>query len=125
MKCSSLVCALFLGACAVHPAPVNGGNISPVGTWQVSVLGSEKGIIMMTFSNDSTVSGYGVGRKDFGLMTLAGTWGYNSKGDVTAAYIQTTNGLGTAYDFTAHMLPGNRFRARAARRGGGFRAALI
>jgi len=121
MKCSFLVCALFLGACLVHPAPVRGGNISPVGTWQVSVLGSEKGIIMMTFSNNYTVSGYGITRRDFGLMTLAGMWGYDSKGDVTAAYIQTTNGVVAAYAFTAQMLSGNRFRARATSRGGGYR----
>ena len=121
MKRPLLVCALFLGTCVVHPAPACGGNISPVGTWQVSVLGSEKGIIMMTFSNNSTVSGYGITRKDFGLMTFAGVWGYDSQGDVTAAYIQTTNGVGTAYAFTAHMLSGNRFRAKAISRGGGYR----
>jgi hypothetical protein len=118
MKRSFLVCALLLGACVVQPAPVRGQTISPVGTWQVSVLGSEKGIIMMTFSNNSTVSGYGITRKQFGFITLAGTWGYNSKGDVVAAYVQTTNGVGTAYAFTAHMLSVNRFRAKATSPGG-------
>ena len=116
MKRSFLVCALLLGACVVQPAPVRGQTISPVGTWQVSVLGSEKGIIMMTFSNNYTVSGYGITRRDFGLMTLAGMWGYDSKGDVTAAYIQTTNGVGTAYAFTAHMLGTQRLFAVAAER---------
>jgi hypothetical protein len=121
MKRSFLVCALFLGAWIVQPALVRGQTISPVGTWQVNVLGSEKGIIMMTFSNNSTVSGYGITRKQFGFITLAGTWGFNSKGDVVAAYVQTLNGVGTAFTLTAHMLSANRFRAKATSPGGGYR----
>jgi hypothetical protein len=118
MKRSFLVCALFLGAWIVQPALVRGETISPVGTWQVNALGSEKGIIMMTFSNNSTVSGYGITRKQFGFITLAGTWGYNNKGDVVAAYIQTIDGVGTAFTLTAHMLSANRFRAKATSPGG-------
>jgi hypothetical protein len=120
MKRSFLICALFVGACVVQPVSSRGQTISPVGTWQVSILGSQKGILMMTFSNDFTVSGYGITRKQFGFITLAGNWSVNSKGDVVAAYIQTVNGVGTAFALTAHMLSGNRFRARATTHGGGY-----
>jgi hypothetical protein len=108
----------FLGVLLDQPALSRGQTISPVGTWQVSILGSEKGIVMMTFSNNSTVSGYGVTRKQFGFITLAGNWSFNSKGDVVAACIQTLNGVGSAFTLTAHMLSSGRFRGKATGSGG-------
>jgi hypothetical protein len=119
MKRSFVICALFLGACVGQPAVSRGQTISPVGTWQVSTLGSEKGILMMTFSNNFTVTGYGITRKQFGFITLAGNWSVNSKGDVVAAYIQTVNGVGTAFTLTAHILSASRFWAKATSHGGG------
>ena len=95
----------FLGVLLDQPALSRGQTISPVGTWQVSILGSEKGIVMMTFSNNSTVSGYG-------------NWSFNSKGDVVAACIQTLNGVGSAFTLTAHMLSSGRFRGKATGSGG-------
>ncbi|MGO9245320.1 MAG: hypothetical protein ACLPT4_14575 [Verrucomicrobiia bacterium] len=121
MKRSFLICALFLGACVTQPALSRGQTISPVGTWQVSILGSEKGTMMMTFSNNFTVSGYGITRKQFGFITLAGNWSFNSKGDVVAAYIQTLNGAGSAFTLTAHMLSSVRFRGKATGSNGGYR----
>jgi hypothetical protein len=100
---------------------VCGGNISPVGTWQVSVLGSDRGIIMMTFSNNFTVSGYGITRKDFGLFTLAGTWGFNNKGDVVVSYVETANGVGSGFTLTARMLSADRFRGKAMSPSGSYR----
>jgi hypothetical protein len=118
MKRSFLMCALFLGACVSQPA--HGQTISPVGTWEVDVLDSGKGVLMMTFSNNFTVSGYGITQKQFGFITLAGNWSTNSKGDVVAAYIQTVNGVGSAYTLTARMLSSGRFRGKATGRGGGY-----
>src|SRR5437016_2433869 len=79
MKRSYLICALFLGVWAVRPGSSHGQTLSPVGSWQVTVLGSDRGIAVMTFSNDFTVSGYGITRKQFGLFTLTGNWAFNSK----------------------------------------------
>jgi len=121
MKRSFVICALFLGVLLGQPALSRGQTISPVGTWQVSILGSEKGIVMMTFSNNSTVSGYGITRKQFGFITLAGNWSFNGEGDVVAAYIQTLNGVGSAFTLTAHMLSSGRFRAKATSSSGGYR----
>jgi hypothetical protein len=117
MKRSFLICALILSACVSRPARA---DTSPVGTWQVSTLGSQQGILMMTFSNDNSVAGYGITRKQFGFITLAGTWGIDSKGDVEAAYVQTVDGAGTAYRLIAHMLPSGRFRGRATSKSGGY-----
>jgi hypothetical protein len=111
MKRSVLVCALILGALVVPPAVVRGQTLSPVGSWQVTILGTDKGTAMMTFSNDFTVSGYGITRRQFGLFTLAGTWNFNKKGDVVVAYVQTLDNVGTGFTFTAHLLPTGKFRA--------------
>jgi hypothetical protein len=121
MKRSFLIGALFLGACVGQPALSRGQTISPVGTWQVSILGSEKGTLMMTFSNNFTVSGYGITRRQFGFITLAGNWSVDSKGDVVVAYIQTVNGVGSAFTLTAHMLSSVRFRGKATGSSGGYR----
>jgi hypothetical protein len=121
MKRSFLICALVLGACIGQPVLARGETISPVGTWQVSILGSEKGTLMMTFSNNFTVSGYGITRKQFGFITLVGNWSVDSKGDVVVAYVQTINGLGTSFSLTMHMLSSNRFRGKATGSSGGYR----
>lgn len=121
MKRSFVICALFLGACVSQPAISRGQTISPVGIWQLSSLDSEKGIAMMTFSNNFTVSGYGITRKQFGFFTLAGTWSFDSHGDVVAGYVQTINDVGTAYSLTAHMLSSSRFRGKATGSSGGYR----
>jgi hypothetical protein len=120
MKRSFLICALFLGACVSQPALSRGQTASPVGTWQVSVLGAEEGTLIMTFSNNFTVTGYGITRKQFGFITLAGNWSVNSKGDAVAAYIQTVNGVGSAFTLKAHMLSPGRFRGRATGSSGGY-----
>ena len=122
MKRLLLICALVLGACVSQPALSRGQSVSPVGTWQISTSGSQKGILMMTFSNNNntnTVTGYGISCKQFGFITLSGSWGFNSKGDVVAAYVQNVGTTSTAYTFTAKMLPAGQFQARAISHGGG------
>jgi hypothetical protein len=121
MKRSFLGCALFVGFLGSKPALSRGQSTSPVGTWQVSVLGADKGTLMMTFSNNFTVTGYGITRKQFGFITLAGSWSLNSKGDAVAAYIQTVNGAGSAFTLTIHILPSGRFRGKATGGHGGYR----
>jgi hypothetical protein len=113
MKRSFWVYALVLGVCVVLPALSRGQNISPVGAWQVNVLGSEKGTLIMTFTTNSTVTGYGILRKNFGFITLSGTWGFDSKGDVVAGYTQTANGVSSAFRLKARMLSSIRFRGKA------------
>src|SRR6266446_4469162 len=48
MKRSFLMCALFLGAWAGRPVISQGQTLSPVGSWQVTILGSDKGTAVMT-----------------------------------------------------------------------------
>jgi hypothetical protein len=120
MKRFFLIGTIFLGGFIGQPMLARGQTISPVGTWEVDVLGAEKGVLMMTFSNNFTVSGYGITQKQFGFITLAGNWSTNSKGDVVAAYIQSVNGVGTAYTLTARTLPSGQLRGKATGHGGGY-----
>jgi hypothetical protein len=68
----------------------------------------------MTFSNDLSVSGYGIVRKQFGLFTLTGHWGFDTNGNVVVAYVQSLNGADTAVSFTANVLRSGKFRAKGS-----------
>ena len=120
MKRLFWISALLLGAMVGQPALVCAENASPAGTWQVSVMGAQKGTLMMTFSNNFTVTGYGITRKQFGFITLAGTWSYDTKGNVVAAYLQTVNGASSAFTLTMRALSPGRFRGHATGTSGGY-----
>ena len=110
MKRSFLVWALFLGAWVGQPAISRGVALSPVGTWEVSILGSDSGTSIMTFSNDLSVTGCGITRDQFGFFTLAGNWRLDANGGVIVSYLLSTNGVGSGGgSFTARLLPSGWF----------------
>jgi len=121
MKRSSLIFGLLWGVLVLQPAVSHGQTLTPVGTWEVTILGSDRGTSMMTFSNDLTVSGYGITQKRFGLFTLTGNWGFDSHGDVVVAYVQSLNGTNTAASFTARLRRSGRFFAKGTGTSGRFR----
>ena len=121
MKRSFLVLGLFWGALVLQPAVSQGQTLSPVGTWEVTILGSDPGTSMMTFSTNLTVSGYGITRKRFGLFTLTGNWGFDSHGDVVVACVQSFNGTNTATSFAARLRRSGRFSAKGTGTSGHFR----
>jgi len=113
MKRSFLVWALFLGIWVVPPATSRGLALSPVGTWEVSIVGSDKGTSIMTFSNDLTVTGCGITRDQIGFFTLAGNWSVDAHGSVIVSYVLSTNGVGSGgASFTARLLRSGRFRGK-------------
>ena len=126
MKRSFLVWALFLGTWVVQPDVLGAQPLSPVGTWEVVISGVSRGTSMMTFSNDFSVSGYGIERKQFGLFTLTGNWGFDTNGNVVVAYLQSLNGVNTAVSFTAIVQHSGKFRAKGTGTSGGlqFRGAV-
>ena len=127
MKRLFLVSALFLGTWVVQPAVSGAQPLSPVGSWGVVISGADRGTSMMTFSNDLSVSGYGIMRKQFGLFTLTGHWGFDTNGNVVVAYLQSLNGVDTAVSFTARVQHSGKFRAKGTGTGGGlqFRGAVV
>src|ERR671922_937488 len=64
------------------------GAMSPLGSWQTTLVGADRGVVYLTFSNDFTFSGYGFTLRSFGLFNIAGTWGNNSAGHVGGGYTQ-------------------------------------
>jgi hypothetical protein len=127
MKRLFWVSALFLGTWVVQPVVSGAQPLSPVGSWEVVISGADRGTSMMTFSNDFSVSGYGIERKQFGLFTLTGNWGFDTNGDVVVAYLQSLNGVGTAVNFTARVQHSGKFRAKGTGTSGGlqFRGAVV
>jgi PKD repeat protein len=76
-----------------------GARNSPVGNWEVTVNGADKGAQFLTFQDDFSASGFGIRLKTFGLDEVSGHWGFNSKGQVTGPFLEqtfaTTNWTGT------------------------------
>jgi len=65
---------------------------SPVGLWAVDWTGGDRGLTYLTFSNtsnDFVWGGYGISIKSFGPFTIAGTWGFDTKGRVVGGYTLT------------------------------------
>ena len=112
MKRSFLIWALFLGAWVGQPAISRGVALSPVGTWEVSILGFDTGTSIMTFSNDLSVTGCGIMMRDqLGFFTLAGNWRLDANGGVFVSYLLSTNGVGSGgASFTARLLQSGRLR---------------
>ncbi|HUJ71706.1 MAG TPA: hypothetical protein VLZ30_05645 [Verrucomicrobiae bacterium] len=127
MKRSFWISALFLGTLVV-PSVVSGGQpISPVGSWEVVISGAARGTSIMTFSNDTSVSGYGILRKQFGLFTLTGNWGFDTNGNVVVACVQALNGVNTAISFTANVRHSGTFQAKGSSTAGAlqFKGATV
>lgn len=112
-------------ACAVFWAPVREAHAqttnSPVGIWETTWLGSDRGLSYLTFSNDFTVAGYGISLKSFGTFTVAGTWAYDSRARVVAGYTQLIDGDNAAGSLIATVPAGKKIRARAIASNGKFK----
>jgi hypothetical protein len=74
---------------------------SPLGDWEVTISGADKGAQFLTFEDDFTASGFGIRLKTFGLDDVSGHWAFTNKpkGQVTGPFIEqtgtTTNWTGT------------------------------
>ncbi len=79
-----------------------GAKNSPLGDWEVTISGADKGAQFLTFEDDFSANGYGIRLKTFGLDDVSGHWGFstnNPKGQVTGPFVEqtgsTTNWTGT------------------------------
>jgi len=79
-----------------------GARNSPLGDWEVTISGADKGAQFLTFEDDFSASGFGIRLKTFGLDDVSGQWGItnnNPKGQVTGSFVEqtgaTTNWTGT------------------------------
>jgi T5SS/PEP-CTERM-associated repeat protein len=85
-----------LGVTNVAAATITvGAKNSPLGDWEVTISGADKGAQFLTFEDDFTASGYGIRLKTFGLDDVTGHWGFktnNTKGQVTGPFVEQTDG---------------------------------
>jgi len=69
-----------------------GAKNSPLGDWEVTISGADKGAQFLTFNDDFTASAFGIRLKTFGLDDVSGHWSFNAKGQVTGPFIEQTDG---------------------------------
>jgi PKD repeat protein len=83
-----------LGATNTSPTAtiIVGAKNSPLGDWEVTVSGADRGAQFLSFEDDFTASGFGIRLKTFGLDDVSGQWGFNTKGQVTGPFIEETGG---------------------------------
>jgi PKD repeat protein len=67
-----------------------GTKNSPLGDWEVTISGADRGAQFLTFNDDFTAGGFGIRLKTFGLDEVSGHWGVNAKGQVTGPFIEET-----------------------------------
>jgi hypothetical protein len=80
-----------------------GAKNSPLGDWEVTISGADKGAQFLTFEDDFTANGFGIRFKKFGLEDVTGHWGFTNKptGQVTGSFIEQT---GTTTNWTGPFL---------------------
>jgi uncharacterized repeat protein (TIGR01451 family) len=74
-----------------------GAKNSPLGDWEVTIGGADKGVEFVTFEDDLSASGYDIRLKKFGENDVSGTWGFDAKGRLTGLFIEQ---LGSATNWT-------------------------
>lgn len=61
---------------------------SPVGTWPVTIQGTDRGVLYLTFADNLTLTGYGISRDAAGWFDLAGAWDFDRHGNVVGGFTQ-------------------------------------
>jgi PKD repeat protein len=70
-----------------------GASNSPVGNWEVTVSGADRGAQFLTFKDDFSASGFGIRLKQFGLESISGHWGFNTKGQLIGTFLAETGNV--------------------------------
>ena len=78
-----------------------GAKNSPLGNWEVTISGADKGAQFLNFQDDFTASAYGIRLKTFGRESISGTWSFNAKGQVTGPFLGQ---IGLTNTWTGTML---------------------
>ncbi|MBI3853265.1 MAG: hypothetical protein HY298_23695 [Verrucomicrobia bacterium] len=100
--------------------PVPSPN-SPVGTWEMAIGGNAKGIGFLTFSPDSTLSGYAITANSFGLFTISGAWAFDGAGRIVGWFTDQQDGQSEIGSFIATAKSGRKLQGSAVTANGSFR----
>lgn len=115
MKLPLIASALLLLA----PAALFAAEPTPVGTWEITLAGSENGLAFATFEDDHDLTGYGLSDDSPGIFTLAGTWDIDEKGNLTGSYFRVADGKSVTGTLSAR-LTGRRITGSIAAENGSF-----
>jgi PKD repeat protein len=71
-----------------------GAKNSPLGDWEVTISGADKGAQFLTFEDDFTANGFGIRLKTPALEDVTGTWTFTNKpkGQVTGPFLGQSDG---------------------------------
>ena len=64
------------------------GSGSPLGAWGIDIVGRDRGICYLTFSNNFTETGYGISIGALGPFQVAGTWDINEHQQLVGGFTQ-------------------------------------
>lgn len=70
--------------------------VSPVGTWEVTVGGRQRGVLYATFAEDFTWAGTGMLAGQCGLFAWSGTWQFDETGRAQATFTRQNEEAGCA-----------------------------
>jgi hypothetical protein len=115
MKLPLIASALLLLA----PTVLSAAEPSPVGTWEITLSGTEQGLAFATFEEDKDLTGYGLSDDAPGIFTLAGTWDTDERGNLTGSYLRVAGGASVTGTLTAR-LTGRRITGSIAAENGNF-----
>jgi PKD repeat protein len=80
-----------------------GAKNSPLGDWEVTIGGADKGVEFVTFEDDFSASGFGIRLKQYGENDVSGTWGFDAKGRLTGLPRSFIEQLGSATNWTGTL----------------------
>jgi uncharacterized repeat protein (TIGR01451 family) len=71
-----------------------GAKNSPLGDWEITITGGDKGAQFLTFEDDFTANGFGIRLKTPALEDVTGTWSFTNrpKGQVTGPFLGQSDG---------------------------------
>lgn len=84
-----------------------GDPTSPVGVWETKLSGLGRGVALLNFEEDFTITGHGIVVGTFGLIDLTGAWGVNSRRQVVGSLLGVVDDRTVVQsDFLAKVKPG-------------------
>ena len=93
---------------------------SPVGTWEVTIGGGNRGIAFLTFNDDFSISGYGMTRESWGPFTVQGNWTLDARGNLLGTYTENLYGKLMNGSFIGKARTGRSMRVKVVATNGRF-----
>jgi hypothetical protein len=111
----------FLSVWVWAVVALNGRADSPVGAWEISIGGDDRGLAYLTFYEDQTLDGYGISWNSFSVFTVEGTWQMTPNGEVLGSYTENLRGTLYTGNLVAKVKLGKSLKASASGTSGTFK----